>query len=140
MKKAFTLIELLAVIAIIAFLLVIVTPNALEAVKKAQATKVARNLRNILKSGETYINVEKPGDISNLSILLLKDKGYLEDSMKESDLAKYLIKATDLGNRIVLESVYIGNDVSTFLVTDILPVIKASGVILYFRSILGKWW
>jgi prepilin-type N-terminal cleavage/methylation domain-containing protein len=54
MRKGFTLIELLIVLAIIATLLSVTTPVALNAVKKAKATQIGRNIRNLIDAGEKY--------------------------------------------------------------------------------------
>ncbi len=59
MRKGFTLIELLIVLAVIAALMAIVTPIALNAVSQAKATQVAANFRNIKSAVESYVNIER---------------------------------------------------------------------------------
>lgn len=59
MRKGFTLIELLIVLAVIAALMAIVTPIALNAVSQAKATQVASNFRNIKSAIESYVNIER---------------------------------------------------------------------------------
>ncbi|MGJ8454140.1 type II secretion system protein [Pseudothermotoga sp. U03pept] len=59
MRKGFTLIELLIVLAVIAALMAIVTPIALNAVAQAKATQVASNFRNIKSAVESYVNIER---------------------------------------------------------------------------------
>lgn len=68
MRKGFTLIELLIVLAVIAALMSVATPLALNAVKNAKASQVAQNLRNIKTAVESYINTEKelPQDTATL--------------------------------------------------------------------------
>jgi len=68
MRKGFTLIELLIVLAIIAALMAVVTPIALNAVRKAKATQVAENIRNIKSAVEAYVNVEQPDSLDDLTI------------------------------------------------------------------------
>jgi len=68
MKKGFTLVELLIVLAVIAALMAVATPMALNAVKTARASQVAQNLRNIMTAIENYVNTEQdfPDDIDEL--------------------------------------------------------------------------
>ncbi|MBO8161043.1 MAG: type II secretion system protein [Thermosipho sp. (in: Bacteria)] len=140
MKKGFTLIELIVVMAIIAFLLTVAVPIALNAVKKANVTQIGRNLRNLGQAGETYINVENPEGVSNLTISLLKSKNYLEISMKDSEIAKYDIVATDVGNFLVIESIYLGKDIATNLIIEKFPFLDSTDNIIYYRIKMGKWW
>jgi len=53
-RKAFTLIELLIVVAIIAILAMIAVPNFLEAQTRAKVTRVRTDFRNILVAMEAY--------------------------------------------------------------------------------------
>ena len=68
MKKGFTLVELLIVLAVIAALMAVATPMALNAVKTARASQVAQNLRNIMTAVENYVNTERdfPENIDEL--------------------------------------------------------------------------
>lgn len=68
MRKGFTLIELLIVLAVIAALMAVVTPIALNTVAQAKATQVASNFRNIKSAIESYVNVERglPSDLNAL--------------------------------------------------------------------------
>ncbi len=53
-KEGFTLIELLIVMAVIAALMGALVPVAMSAIKHANATKVAENMRTILSSAQQY--------------------------------------------------------------------------------------
>jgi len=59
MRKGFTLIELLIVLAVIAALMAVATPLALNAVKNAKASQVAQNLRALKTAVENYFYAEK---------------------------------------------------------------------------------
>lgn len=77
MRKGFTLIELLIVLAVIAALMAIVTPIALNAVAQAKATQVASNMRNLKSAVESYVNIERPSTLATLTIADLTNAGYL---------------------------------------------------------------
>jgi len=47
MRKAFTLIEIIVVIAVIGVLAAIITPNALKAIKKAQVAKTVADMKSL---------------------------------------------------------------------------------------------
>ncbi len=49
-KRGFSLVELLIVLAVIAALIATITPVALNAIRKAQATKVAQNIKTLASS------------------------------------------------------------------------------------------
>ncbi|ABS60067.1 hypothetical protein IM42_00960 [Fervidobacterium sp. SC_NGM5_O18] len=59
-KRGFTIIELLIAIVVIALLMVVVTPFAINVVKKARASQVAQNFRNIKTAVENYFYMENP--------------------------------------------------------------------------------
>lgn len=59
MKKGFTLVELLIVLAVIAALMAVATPMAMNAVKQAKASQVAQNLNALKSAVEQYVYSEK---------------------------------------------------------------------------------
>jgi prepilin-type N-terminal cleavage/methylation domain-containing protein len=59
-RKAFTIVELVIVMAVIAALLTALIPVAIGAVRKAEASKIAQNLRAIQKALEEYCLVHNP--------------------------------------------------------------------------------
>jgi len=69
-KRGFSLVELLIVLAVIAALIATITPVALNAIRKSQATKVAQNIKTLASSFENLLYVEGksgiPTDISGL--------------------------------------------------------------------------
>ena len=77
MVRGFTLIEVLIVLAVIAALLAIVTPIALDAVAQAKAAQVAANFRNIRAAVEAYFYTTgaTPNDLNDLV-----SKGYLSSA------------------------------------------------------------
>ena len=74
-NEGFTLVELLIVLAVIAALLAIITPVAVNAVKRAKETQVASTLRNIAAAAQQYYYTEQemPADLD-----ALKDSGYIQ--------------------------------------------------------------
>ena len=72
-KNGFSLVELLIVLAVIAALIAVVTPIALNAIAKAKATQVAENLKTIGSAIENSIYVDGVGGITTGSDLTLSD-------------------------------------------------------------------
>ncbi|MFO7880948.1 MAG: type II secretion system protein [Kosmotogaceae bacterium] len=56
-KEGFSLVELLIVLAVMAALIATITPVALNAIRKARATKVAQDLQALASSFENYLYV-----------------------------------------------------------------------------------
>ena len=109
-KKGFTLIELLIVLAVIAALLAVVTPIALNAVKRANLTKIASNLRNIKSAAETYVTMtddDLSGGIEDLLTTLIDD-GYLTTSPGDGYSAELTYNDGDI--TVTIE--YSGGDAS----------------------------
>ncbi|MDI3524370.1 type II secretion system protein [Kosmotoga sp.] len=82
-KRGFSLVELLIVLAVIAALIATITPVAFNAIKKAQATKVAQNLKTLASSFENkaYVDGAAPSSISDLG--------------RDIDTAKYGVAYTE---------------------------------------------
>lgn len=114
MKKGFTLVELLIVLAVIAALMAVATPMALNAVKQAKASQVAQNLNALKTSVEQYFFSEKkvPTGIADL-------KNYVSN-FEESISKSYCLRYQDIdgtGNATVV-IVYNGVDVSPAAVAN----------------------
>jgi len=81
MRKGFTLVELLIVLAVIAALMAVATPMALSAVKTAKASQVAQNLNALKSAVEQYVYSQKdlPATITDLTDYMSKipDKYHL---------------------------------------------------------------
>jgi prepilin-type N-terminal cleavage/methylation domain-containing protein len=131
MRKGFTLIELLIVLAIIATLLSVTTPVALNAVKKAKATQVAANLRNIRSAVESYFYVE--GATTTLDTLIAN--GYLS-----STPTNFILDSTDNNDGShVFEIVYKGADVDKETLQKVYPAVKATDTDYYVRFTVRSW-
>jgi general secretion pathway protein G len=67
-KEGFSLVELLIVLAVIAALIATITPVAMNAIRKANATKVAQNLKSLGTAFENYayVNGTIPTAITDL--------------------------------------------------------------------------
>lgn len=59
-RKAFTLVELVIAMAVITALLATLVPIAVNAVRKAEASQIARNLRAMQRAVEEYCLVHNP--------------------------------------------------------------------------------
>ncbi|MEN6590460.1 MAG: type II secretion system protein [Fervidobacterium sp.] len=114
MKKGFTLVELLIVLAVIAALMAVATPMALNAVRQAKASQVAQNLNALKTSVEQYFFSEKkvPTKIADL-------KNYVSnfDSISGSYRLRYQDGLSTTGNATVVV-VYDGVDVSPAAVAN----------------------
>uniref|UniRef100_A0A7C4VTK5 Type II secretion system protein n=1 Tax=Fervidobacterium thailandense TaxID=1008305 RepID=A0A7C4VTK5_9BACT len=136
MRKGFTLVELLIVLAVIAALMAVATPLALNAVKNAKASQVAQNFRNIKAAFENWWNTERPSPVANTTITNLRDSGYLSKSPAGfSDTITVTSVASEPGVYDVTIS-YTAGDVDTSKLQQYYP--EVSGTTLTFR--VQKWW
>ena len=99
-KRGFSLVELLIVLAVIAALIATITPVALNAIKKSQATKVAQNMKTLAAAIENaaYVNGYNAttGKIyKNAS----KDPLEISDLGRDIDATKYSIKYSYTGTQ-----------------------------------------
>jgi len=127
MRKGFTLIELLIVLAVIAALMAIVTPIALNAVAQARATQVASNMRNIKSAAESYVNIERPTGNKSLSDLITS--GYLSTNPGTN----YSATITPGSTQVTITVTFSGN-VDKDKVVNILPEATYTGSTLKLTS------
>jgi len=117
-KNGFSLVELLIVLAVIAALIAVVTPIALNAISKAKATQVAENLKTIGSSLENKAYVDgvggagglQTGDITNAAL-----GAYVKDVQ-----ADYTANVTGSNGTYTITVVYGNTNVDTNKVYDIL--------------------
>lgn len=134
MRKGFTLIELLIVLAVIAALMAVATPLALNAVKNAKASQVAQNFRNIKAAFENYFNTEKsiPTDLDTL-----KNAGYLSSRPDNFELS--VNGPTDGEYTVTIR--YTGKDVDANKVRQNgLPEATETDAGLEYTFRVQKWW
>ncbi|WP_372590168.1 type II secretion system protein [Fervidobacterium pennivorans subsp. carthaginiensis] len=137
MRKGFTLVELLIVLAVIAALMSVATPLALNAVKNAKASQVAQNFRNIKVAFENYFNTEKPEDPKSINIATLYSEGYLSSSPTNFTIT---VAATTAGVYTV-KITYSGGDVDVDKVKNNgLPEVTSSATDLILTFNVYKWW
>lgn len=136
-KEGFTLVELLIVLAVIAALLSTITPVALNAVRKAKATQVALNLRNIKTAVEQYVYTEQLATPSNLTLASLTSANYLSRTPENYDLEI----SNWSGGSAIATVVYTGEDVDVDMVVDSYQdaeTIGSTGVRIVFN--IAKYW
>lgn len=91
MKKAFTLIELMIVIAIIAIVAAIAIPNLLEARKHANEASTVGALKTIVAAEATYLERSEAGTYGELGDL--RDAGYLDNVLGSGSKQGYIYGA-----------------------------------------------
>ncbi len=139
MRKGFTLIELLIVLAVIAALMAVATPVALNAVRSAKANQVAQNLRNIVASAENYFNVEKPANpTAAITLTNLNTQNYL----KITNTTGYTLSVASgtQSGQFVITARYIGNDVPLAEVQKNLPGATGTNANIQYQTTVQKWW
>ncbi len=138
MRKGFTLVELLIVLAVIAALMAVATPLALNAVKNAKASQVAQNFRNIKAAFENYFNTEKPATPTGVNITELKNKGYLSN-----EPANFTLAVTGgTGGTYDVTITYTGKDVDADKVREngMKEITGNTGQDLTLTFSVQKWW
>jgi len=139
MRKGFTLVELLIVLAVIAALMSVATPLALNAVKNAKASQVAQNFRNIKVAFENYFNTEKPTNPTETEIASLTENGYLSSTPTNFDIK--VDQGTD-GGVYTVTITYEGKDVDADKVREngLPEVEETTGNDLTYTFSVQKWW
>jgi len=137
MRKGFTLVELLIVLAVIAALMSVATPLALNAVKNAKASQVAQNFRNIRVAFENYFNTEKQTNLSTLTINDLKKAGYLSSAPANFELSV----SEPTGGEYTVTITYEGKDVdANKVIQNGLPEATETDAGLEYTFSVQKWW
>ncbi|KHC95690.1 prepilin-type N-terminal cleavage/methylation domain-containing protein [Thermotoga sp. Xyl54] len=114
-RAGFTLIELLFVMAIIATLMAVLVPTATGAMRKARATKIAVQLRNLEQGLEQYLMATLPAtsDVDGKDLSYWKDKlekkGFVDDDLLTDPNLKTL--TTSVTNNETQIEITIGYDV-----------------------------
>ncbi|MGQ9856907.1 MAG: type II secretion system protein [Fervidobacterium sp.] len=138
MRKGFTLVELLIVLAVIAALMAVATPLALNAVRNAKASQVAQNFRNLKAAIENYYNTEKPSDLGNL------EPGSLTGYINAMPSNFQISGATPVDNQPGLYEVavtYTGQDVEIARVqANGMNEVTAKGDNIELKFRIQKWW
>ena len=138
MRKGFTLVELLIVLAVIAALMAVATPLALNAVKNAKASQVAQNFRNLKAAFENYFNTEKPAKPEEVGTSTLLEKKYISSVPKNFDMD---VKGASAGVYDVTIK-YTGSDVDVKKVQENgLPEVQEDkDKNLTYKFSVQKWW
>ncbi|AEH51486.1 type II secretion system protein [Pseudothermotoga thermarum] len=141
MRKGFTLIELLIVLAIIAALLTIVTPIALNAVRQANATKIASTMRNIASAAQSYVMTERTTVISGGNWLQgLVSQGYLNTNPG----GDYTVSVTEgsgtEAGRITITVRYTGSAVRIDDLRRVVPEMSGSTGNAEYILTTARWW
>ena len=138
MKKGFTLVELLIVLAVIAALMAVATPMAMNAVKQAKASQIAQNLANIKTAAENYVNTEREFPTSIDSLVSMN---YLSSKPANLKIDASPTPVVWTNGQVKLIVKYTGADVAVADVKKQNPDVKDDG---YNNPMLEatvvKWW
>lgn len=131
MLRGFTLIELLIVLAVIAALLAIVTPIALNAVAQAKAAQVAANFRNIRTAVESYIYTTgaTPNELNDLV-----SKGYLSSAPQ-----RFSISISEGATTIII-TINSTETADATRVRQFLPEVQGNSGNMTLYATVVKWW
>ena len=151
MKKGFTLVELLIVLAVIAALMAVATPMALNAVRQAKASQVAQNLNALKTSVEQYFFSEKqiPKTIDDLENYVsnfesisksyrLKYKDDLDSTGKATVVVVY--DGVDVSPAAVANQFNLAGTVTTASLSTTGDAITSSGSLPGATITVTKWW
>jgi len=134
MKEAFTFIELLIVLAIIAILISILVPIGVRAINEAKTLTVANNLSQISVAvmSEFYLNHNIVKKINDLSAYFVDQSGLLD---------KYALNVTQQSTLIIVNIWYTGGDVVASVAKKYMASIVSTGDnVPMVRTILAKYW
>ncbi len=134
MRGAFTIIELLIVLAVIAALISAMVPIVIRAIDEAKALTVANNLSQISTAvmQDFYLNHEIVSNIGDLS-------PYFGDQSKL--LNKYALSITNSSTLITINIWYAGGDITASNVQKYSPSIVATqNNVPMIRVMLLKYW
>jgi len=131
MVRGFTLIEVLIVLAVIAALLSIVTPIALNAVAQAKAAQVAANFRNIRTAVESYIYTtgETPNDLNDLV-----SKGYLSSAPQ-----KFSINIRPTSDATITITIMASKTVDVDRLKEFIPEVQEESDNITLYATVVKW-
>lgn len=129
MKKGFSLVELLIVLAVIAALIATITPVALNAISKAKATQVTRNITTLAKTFENAVYVNGIVTVKGFPYVKISDDKYLSNTEDLKLLGRDIdIKTYGLWYAVEEGRVYVGifsnEKISYKLAKEILPSLK----------------
>ncbi|MCX7813774.1 MAG: type II secretion system GspH family protein [Pseudothermotoga sp.] len=135
MVRGFTLIELLIVLAVIAALLAIVTPIALNAVRQANLTRIASTMRNIRAAAESYIYTERPATPTSVTLQELHNKGYINQIPED-----FTLTFTPWTNNEATGTVYYSQSIDATALKVIYPDAQPSGTGAKVEFRVAKYW
>ena len=139
MKKGFALVELLIVLAVIAALMAVATPMALNAVKQAKASQVAQNLENIKTAEENYVNTEQ--SLPATTVDQLVSKNYLSSKPDNYTIDTDPSPAAWSNGQVKVTIKYKGGDVTVADVKKQNPnVIDGGSGAPALEATVVKWW
>ena len=119
-KRGFSLVELLIVLAVIAALIATITPVALNAIRKSQATKVAQNIKTLASSIENkaYVDGGKAAiGTSTVAVDMTNLSSFVRDLNEDEYEAEYIYSGDGV---YTVTITYVGEDVDEKLVVGML--------------------
>ena len=98
-RKGFTLIELIAILGVIAIIILVSAPNIINQISKTRKNSYDNFVSDLCLASEAYLNHSKieaakdlknSGDSINLSIADLMNSGYVKSNIKNPNTEKKL--------------------------------------------------
>ena len=109
-RKGFTMIEMLIVLAVIAALMSVITPTAINAIKSAKGTQIALNMRTALIVAQEYLMTEQKSEVP---ATFLENTRFFSSKM---DMAKYHLSSTDSSGKITVTVTADAQGVSNYVI------------------------